>query len=140
MKEGLQSFSHKTVVEGIVRPRLEEIFEHVMKTLDAQDCIHYIPSGLVLTGGGALTTGALDSAKRVIGLPARIGTPQYVTGLIDEVTYPQFAAVVGLLLYAKDLDVSDRQMKGKDFDKIFRNISMKGSVKKFRDLFKSFIP
>lgn len=140
IKEGLTSISYKTVVEGIVRPRLEEIFEQVLNTLDNQECLHSIPSGLVLTGGGALTTGALDSAKRVVGLPARIGTPQNVTGLIDEVMYPQFAAVVGLLLYAKDLDMSDRQVKGKDFDKIFRNMSMKGSVKKFRDLFKSFIP
>ena len=99
-----------------------------------------IPSGLVVAGGGALTIGALDAAKRVVGLPARVATPQHISGLIDEVTYPQFAAVVGLLVYGKDMDFEEQQLNLKDFDKIFRNLSVQGSVKKVRDLFKSFIP
>lgn len=140
LDEGLASFSYKTVVDGIIRPRMEEMFEYVLEKLEKSDTINQIPSGLVITGGGALTVGALEAAKRVVGLPARIGKPQHVTGLIDEVTFPQYASVVGLLLYAREADISERQMNLKDFDKIFRNISVKGSVKKVRDLFKSFIP
>lgn len=140
LSEGLTSFSYKTVVDGIIRPRLEEMFEYVLEELETQEMINLIPSGLVLAGGGSLTTGTLESAKRIVGLPARIGSPQYITGLIDEVTFPEYATVVGLLLYAKDADTQERQMNFKDFDKIFRNISMKSSVDKVRDLFKSFIP
>ncbi len=140
LADDLKSISHKTVVDGIIKPRLEEIFESVYKELDDNELMSRIPSGIVVAGGGALTVGALDSAKRVVGLPARLATPQYISGLIDEVTYPQFAAVVGLLVYGKDMDFEEQQLNLKDFDKIFRNLSVQGSVKKVRDLFKSFIP
>ena len=140
LEEGLTSFSYKLVTDGIIRPRLEEIYDYVLESLDKHELLNVVPSGLVVTGGGALSPGALDAAKRVVGLPARIGTPQNITGLIDEVTFPQYSAVVGLLLYAKDADVAEQRMNVKDFDKIFRNISVKGSVNKVRDLFKSFIP
>ncbi|OGK32017.1 cell division protein FtsA [Candidatus Roizmanbacteria bacterium RIFCSPLOWO2_01_FULL_42_14] len=140
LKEGLNSFSYKTVVDGIIRPRLEEMFEQVLVALDTNECMNLVPSGLIITGGGALSVGALEIAKRVIGLPARIGAPQHITGLTDEVMYPQYACVAGLLLYAKDTDASEKQLNVKDFDRILRNISMKGSVKKVRDLFKNFVP
>lgn len=140
LADDIKSISYKTVVDGIIKPRLEEIFESVYKELDASDLVSRIPSGLVIAGGGALTVGAMDAAKRVVGLPARIAHPKNITGLIDEVTYPQFASVVGLLLYGKDMDYEEQQLNLKDFDKIFRNLSVQGSVKKVRDLFKSFIP
>lgn len=140
LSEGITSASYKTLVDGIIRPRLEEIYDYVLEKLDKNDLLNLVPSGLVITGGGALSIGSLESAKRVVGLPARLGTPQNITGLIDEVTYPHYSTVVGLLLYAKDAGVTEQRMNVKDFDKIFRNISVKGSVNKVRDLFKSFIP
>ena len=140
LADDLKAISYKTVVEGIMRPRLEEIFEKVYHELDDNELISYVPSGMVLAGGGALTAGALETAKRVVGLPARIATPQHITGLIDEVTYPQYTAVVGLLVYAKDANLEEQQLNLKDFDKIFRNLSVQGSFKKIRDLFKSFVP
>jgi len=140
LADDLKSISYKTVVDGIIKPRLEEIFESIYKELDDHDLIARIPSGLVVAGGGAMTVGALEISKRLVGLPARIATPQYVTGLIDEVTYPQYSSVVGLLIYGKDEDFEEQQLNLKDFDKIFRNLSVQGSVKRVRDLFKSFIP
>lgn len=140
LADDIKTISYKTAVEGIIKPRLEEIFENVYKELDENELLSYIPSGLVLAGGGAQTIGALDAAKRVVGLPARIAIPQHITGLIDEVTYPQYAAVVGLLVYGKDVDLEEQQLNLKDFDKIFRNLSVQGSFKKVRDLFKSFVP
>lgn len=140
LADDLKSVSYKTAVDGIIKPRLEEIFERVYKELDDNELISYIPSGVVITGGGGQTVGALDAAKRVIGLPARIAQPQHITGLIDEVTFPQYAAVVGLLVYGKDVDLEEQQLNLKDFDRIFRNLSVQGSFKKVRDLFKSFMP
>src|SRR3989338_4316895 len=132
LPEGLQSISYKTIMDGIMKPRIEEIFEKVLNEIDESGLINQVPSGLVITGGGSLTQGVDELARRVIGLPARVGYPQFVTGLIDEVVYPQYSAVVGLLLYAKDTTRDHQKMNLKDFDKIFRNISMKGSFKKMR--------
>ena len=138
--EGLSTVSYKTVVDGIIRPRLEEIFEKIYEEIEKSEFATQVPSGLVITGGGALTNSAIDSAKRVIGMSARTGVPGSVTGLIDEIVYPQYAVVVGLLLYGKDNVQVKERINLKDFNQILRSFSVKGSVKKVTDLFKTFIP
>ncbi|MFQ5452183.1 MAG: cell division protein FtsA [Candidatus Paceibacterota bacterium] len=140
LEEEISNISYKTVVDGIVRPRLEEMFGEVIKVLEETEFITKVPSGVVVSGGGALTVRVKDAAKRVVGLPARVGTPQNITGLVDEVLYPQYATSVGLLLYATEYSSTREGMEFKDFDKIFRSISVKGSMKKVTDLFKSLIP
>lgn len=141
LPEGLTKISRKTVVEGIIRPRLEEIFSHILKQIEKSDFITAVPSGLVVVGGGAQTVGALESARRSVGLPARIGTPQFITGLVDEVLFPQYATGVGLLLYSKDTEVhASQKMNFKNFDKILRNFSVGTSLKKVRQMVKSFMP
>ncbi|RJR29980.1 cell division protein FtsA [Candidatus Microgenomates bacterium] len=92
--------SKRTIVEGIVRPRLNEIFGMVKRDLEKAGVINKIPSGAVVTGGGALTVGLEESAKRTLGLPTRIATPDGVGGLIDDILEPQFATVIGLIVYA----------------------------------------
>ena len=140
LEEGLEGLSPKAVVEGIVYPRLEEIFEKVMEEIEKSGFVSMIPSGLVICGGGALTVGVLETAKRVLGMPARKGKPQYVTGLTDEVIYPQYAATVGLLLYSGTQSQESPKLQFKNFDKIFRNLSFKGSFKKISDMIKTFVP
>ncbi len=141
LPEGLTKISRKTVVEGIIRPRLEEIFAYVLKQIEKSGFITAVPSGLVVVGGGALTVGVLESARRSVGLPARLGTPQNVTGLVDEVLFPQYATVVGLLLYSNNEQVQDGQkISMKSFDKMLKNMSFQGSVKKIQDMVKSFMP
>ncbi len=141
LPEGLTKISRKTVVEGIIRPRLEEIFAYVLKQIEKSGFITAVPSGLVVVGGGAQTIGVLDSARRSVGLPARLGTPQNVTGLVDEVLFPQYATVVGLLLYRKENDMQESQkISMKSFDKMFKNMSFGTSVKKIQDMVKSFMP
>lgn len=141
LPEGLTKISRKTVVEGIIRPRLEEIFAYVLKQIEKSGFITAVPSGLVVVGGGALTVGLLESARRSVGLPARLGTPQNVTGLVDEVLFPQYATVVGLLLYSNNTQVQEGQkISMKSFDKMLKNMSLQGSVKKIQDMVKSFMP
>lgn len=138
--EGVTKISFKTVVDAIMKPRLEEIFEKVFAEIDKSEFSQQVPSGLVITGGGALTLGTVSIAKKVVGLPARIGIPQGVTGLIDEVLYPQYATVVGLLLYGRDEISNSEKGQFKDFGQILRNVNFKGSTKKIMDMIKSFMP
>lgn len=96
----IKKVSKRTLVEGIIRPRLNEIFTMVRLDLEKAGLINKIPSGAVLTGGGALTVGIMDSAKRVLALPVRIGEPSGVGGLIDDIMNPSFSTSIGLILYA----------------------------------------
>jgi len=140
LTEGLTSVSYKTVADGIIRPRLEEIFEKVFEEIQKSGFLTMIPSGLVVTGGGALTVGTIETTKRITGLSARLAIPQGVVGLVDEVLFPQFAVVVGLVLYGKDFLMKKEKSSLKNFQSIFRDFSFKGSFRKVANLFKSFLP
>jgi len=100
VEEGDRKVSGKTLIEGIIKPRLNEIFTMVGMNLSESGVAGKTPSGVVLTGGAAMTVGATEAARRMLSLPVRLGNPKGVTGLIDEITNPSFAACVGLLIYA----------------------------------------
>lgn len=96
--------SKKTLTEGIIRPRLNEIFTMVRLELEKEKIINRIPSGAIVTGGGAKTIGAVDSAKRMLAVPVRIGVPSGVSGLVDDCLDPMFSVPLGLLLYGAKQD------------------------------------
>lgn len=96
--------SRKTLVEGIVRPRLNEIFGMVKVQLDKEGLVGRTPSGVVLVGGGAETVGVVESAKRILSLPVRTGIPTGVGGLIDDIQNPAYATAVGLILFGSNLE------------------------------------
>lgn len=104
--EEAKKVSKKTLIEGIIRPRLNEIFTMVKIELDRAGLGTKIPSGVVITGGGAETVGIVESAKRILSLPARLGVPTGITGLIDEIVSPAYAVPVGLLLYGAKSGIS----------------------------------
>lgn len=99
--------SKKTLTEGIIRPRLNEIFTMVRLELEKQKIINRIPSGAIITGGGSKTIGVSDSAKRMLSVPVRLGSPSGVSGLIDDVIQPAFSVSVGLLLYGAKQEMLD---------------------------------
>ncbi len=99
--------SKKTLREGIIRPRLNEIFTMVRLDLEKGGFASSIPSGVIITGGGAETIGVEDSAKRMLSLPVRLGKPKGVSGLIDDVINPSFAVPVGLIIYGVDKEPSE---------------------------------
>lgn len=139
LPENLSEVSLKTLVDGIISPRLEEIFKFIGEEIEKSGFADQIPSGLIITGGGALTVGMLETGKRVIGLPMRIGLPDRISGLVDEIIDPQFASTVGLLLYGLKQDKGDESSL-KNFNRIFRDFSMGGTVGKMKSFLKQFIP
>lgn len=85
---------------GIMRPRVEEILEHVREVLDAAGFDHMPSQQIVLTGGGSQIPGLDGLATRMLGPSIRIGRPLRVQGLPHQMTDPSFAAGVGLALFA----------------------------------------
>lgn len=139
LPEDLTEVSLKTLVDGIIAPRLEEIFKLIFEEIEKSGFGQQIPSGLVITGGGALTIGMLETGKRVVGLPIRIGFPEKVSGLIDEIIDPQYATTVGLLLYGKNNVFIDKD-NFKNFGKILKDFKLGNSVDGLKNFFKQFIP
>ena len=82
-----------------IEPRVEEIFMLVQQEIQKSGFEDMISSGVVLTGGASCMEGMAELAEEVIGMPARVGLPESVGGLVDVVRNPRYATGVGLVLY-----------------------------------------
>ena len=87
-------------LDTVVNARLMEIFTVIRETLEDQDLIHRLHSGVVLTGGGARMRDIDRLAAQALGTAVRIGRPIHVDGLDEEEFPPAFASIAGALLYA----------------------------------------
>jgi cell division protein FtsA len=123
----------RTLTEGIIKPRLTEIFSLVKSELDKTSVVNKVPSGLVITGGGAMTVGIDEVAKRVLALPIRIAKPKRLKGLIDDIMSPEFATGVGLIMYGVE-NMSSPQPQSK------LSLPSRPSFNKLIDKIKSFLP
>ena len=141
LPEGLNKVARKTLVDGIIKPRLNEIFTMVGLEIKKSGYGGLTPAGIVITGGGAETMGIVEAAKRSLAMQARVGIPSNITGLIDEITIPSFATSVGLALYAtKQGGARAEKFSLGKFSKIVGKLPIQGAAGKFVDLVKSFLP
>ncbi|HJP96729.1 MAG TPA: cell division protein FtsA [Candidatus Saccharimonadales bacterium] len=82
----------------ITEARVDELFEYVNKELTRIHKAHKLPGGVVLVGGTSKLPGIAEFAKEKMQLPARVGKLQSVSGLVDTVADPSYAAGVGLMM------------------------------------------
>lgn len=139
LPEDLTKVSEKTLIDGIIKPRLNEIFTFVGLEIKKSGFGGQTPSGLVVTGGGALTVGVTETAKRMLAMPVRIGKPLNIKGIIDEIQNPSFAAVVGLAVYGRNIDIES----GLPFGFTMPQLSvgkLNKPVGRILDFIKSFMP
>lgn len=138
--EETKTISKKTITEGIIKPRLNEIFQVVAEEIGKNNFAGLTPSGVVLTGGGALTVGAIEVCKRCLSLPTRIGIPDKVKGLVDDILDPAYAVPIGLLFYSNEGKTS---LSGRNLPRISEfasRIPIKGIAGKISSFIKSFLP
>jgi cell division protein FtsA len=90
----------RSVLSAIIEPRMEEMFTMVLSELEKSAVYDSLAAGIVLTGGACLLPGTEELAERVIGIPAKIGTPIVSGGLVETVKSPIFSTSVGLIQYA----------------------------------------
>jgi len=113
----------RAVLSAIIEPRVEEIFNLVLKEIRKSDHAELVTSGIVLTGGGALLEGAQELAEQVFDLPVRVGSPDGVIGIEDVVSNPMHATGVGLILYGLSHPQGRRNEKHRGrFRKVYRKI------------------
>ena len=99
LSEEKHKISLQTAINGIVKPRLEELFSLIYDQIENSGYANSIPAGVVLTGGGALTVNAKEICSKVIPLPLRIGNPPKLGGIVDDILNPSYTSTIGLLMY-----------------------------------------
>lgn len=126
--------SIQTAINGIIKPRLEEIFHMIYEKIEDSGFHQTIPAGIVLTGGGAQTINAKEICEKIIPLPLRIATPPKVGGIIDDIINPSYSSSIGLLMFANENKISSLASSKKSNHSISESF---GKIKKF---ISSFLP
>ena len=95
-----RKISVSTALNGIIRPRLEELASLINSELETNRLRQYIPAGIVITGGGSQTTNIKEIFTQIINLPVRLATLPTVGGLSDDILNPAYSSAIGLLRYS----------------------------------------
>ena len=126
--------SIQTAINGIIKPRLEEIFHLIYEKIENSGFHQTIPAGIVLTGGGAQTINAKEVCEKIIPLPLRIASPPKVGGIIDDIINPAFSSSIGLLMFTNDNKTSSTTSTKKN------SHILSDSVSKIKKFISSFLP
>jgi cell division protein FtsA len=90
----------KSILTGIIRPRIEETFEHVRARLEAGGWHRSAGRRVVLTGGASQLNGVRELAGTILDKQVRAGRPIRLKGLSDQTGGPAFAVCAGLIAHA----------------------------------------
>lgn len=99
LSEDKHKISLQTAINGIIKPRLEELFTLIYQQIEDSGFSNTIPAGIVVTGGGSQTINVKDVCSKFIPLPLRIAQPPKLGGIVDDILNPGFTSSIGLLLY-----------------------------------------
>ncbi|RLC28178.1 MAG: cell division protein FtsA [Deltaproteobacteria bacterium] len=100
----------RRILGEIVEPRVEEIFSLIFGELIHSGNGEGIGAGVVVSGGSAELPGITEMAEQIFNVPARVGYPEGISGLVEVVNQPMYATAVGLVLYG-----ANRRRKKKKF-------------------------
>jgi len=133
------------LVADIIEARVEEIFEKAVAELRKIDREGMLPSGVVLTGGGAKLPGTVEVAKRILRLPCAIGQCHMQSSLPELVLDSAYSTALGLVQW--QFDEERRSMEGqRSYGSSGKRAMGKGTEffgkigSPIKKIFKSFIP
>ncbi len=89
---------------AIMRPRVEEILEHVAALLDTQAFKQSRTARIVLAGGGSRIPGLRELASGMLSRHVRVAEVPTLEGLTETTRQPGFSVPTGLLCYALSPD------------------------------------
>jgi cell division protein FtsA len=122
----------RRILSEILQPRAEEIFHLVWDEIRRAGYEKALNSGIVVAGGSAILEGLPEIAEQIFDLPIRRGCPTGVSGLVDHVSSPSFAAAVGLAVFAHR-NRAEQPVRSSSFGPVGRVVGRLGRV--FREFF-----
>ena len=105
----------KSMLTGIITPRVEEILEIERSQLIASGLDKIAGRRAVLTGGACQLEGIPELASKILKKQVRIGRPRGIAGLGDAMNGPAFSVNAGLLAFAIDDQGEIRQIANETY-------------------------
>ncbi len=98
----------RSMLVGVIRPRVEEIFEMIRSKIEINGANAYAGKRVVLTGGASQLLGAREMAANLLGKQVRQGRPRALPGLAEAVSGPAFSTSLGMLEYITKKPVEEQ--------------------------------
>ncbi|MDP6109501.1 MAG: cell division protein FtsA, partial [Rhodospirillales bacterium] len=89
----------RSMLVGIIRPRIEEILELVCGKLEETGFDNVAGPRVVLTGGASQLTGVRELTGEILNKQVRMGGPANLSGLAESANVPAFSAAAGLIQF-----------------------------------------
>ena len=89
----------RSMLVGVIRPRVEEIFEMIRSKVEMSGAGGLAGKRVVLTGGASQLLGVRDMAANILGKQVRLGRPHTLPGLAEAASGPAFSTAIGMLDY-----------------------------------------
>jgi cell division protein FtsA len=109
-------FAH--MLTDIIEPRAMELLSLIRDDLQRAGLDGQIPAGFIFAGGGARLHGLDELAEQSFHLPVRLAEPKGLADLPEQVAQPDYATVVGLVLYGARARRSSPQRAGNIVSKL----------------------
>jgi cell division protein FtsA len=97
-QQGQQTISRRMLAE-ILNARANDVVELILREVKRSGYDGILPAGVVLTGGVSQLNGILDLSQEELQWPVRLGRPEGVASSVIDLSSPEFATSVGLLLW-----------------------------------------
>ncbi|CAN0093388.1 unnamed protein product, partial [Discosporangium mesarthrocarpum] len=90
----------RSILNGIIQPRMEETFELVRAHLKDSGVAGFAGRRVVLTGGASQIQGVRELATLILDKQVRMGRPLRLRGLAEAMAGPAFVTSAGLIAHA----------------------------------------
>ncbi len=104
----------RSMLVGIIRPRMEEIFEMIRGKLELSGVENVAGRRVILTGGASQLLGVRELAARSLTRQVRLAKPRPLPGLGEAVSGPAFACALGMLQYEIIKPLEERLLEAKN--------------------------
>ena len=110
------------IAQNIIYSRMEETLNILANSLAKSELVDQLGSGIVLTGGMTKVPGTRELAQALIpNIPVRIGQPENILNVVNELNSPEFSTAIGLLYYGSgkhteyELDGNKNMLHSKEY-------------------------
>ena len=100
------------MLTDIIEPRAMELLALIRDDLRRAGLETQIPAGFILCGGGARLHGFDELIEQSLHLPVRVAQPKGLADLPELVAQPEYATVIGLVMYGARARRSSPQRAG----------------------------
>lgn len=99
-EEGFQVVSRRALAE-VINARALDVIDLIVREVKRSGYDGLLPAGIVLTGGVSQLAGFAELSRDQLQWPVRVGRPKGIASSVIDLSSPEYATAVGLLLWGK---------------------------------------